>query len=253
MSKNLIQVGFGAGTNSTAMLIGMYDRGIRPDFILFSDTGGERPKTYEHVEEVNEWLESIGWPLIVTVKANNRAGEIITLEQDCLRRGALPSLAYGFKTCSQRLKIAPQDKYMNNNAKAKAHWKAGGKITKYIGYDAGEPQRAKDYTTEKYDVEYPLIEWDWCREECIEAIDNAGLKRPGKSACFFCPSAKQADIKMLNATNPDLMARAIAMEDNADLTKIKGLGRRFAWKDVINTDDMFAESYIDMDCGCYDG
>ena len=62
MIKNLIQVGFGAGTNSTAMLIGMHERGIKPDFILFSDTGGERPHTYEHVEEVNEWQESIGWP-----------------------------------------------------------------------------------------------------------------------------------------------------------------------------------------------
>ena len=52
------------------------------------------------------------------------------------------------------------------------------------------------------------------------------------------------------------MARAIAIEDGAfslDRSKIKGLGRRFAWKDIIATDDMFAESYIDIDCGCYDG
>lgn len=40
---------FGGGVNSTAMLVEMHKRGIRPDLILFADTGGERPETYETV------------------------------------------------------------------------------------------------------------------------------------------------------------------------------------------------------------
>ena len=42
-------VSFGGGTNSTAMIIGMYRKKIPVDLILFADTGGERPCTYEHV------------------------------------------------------------------------------------------------------------------------------------------------------------------------------------------------------------
>jgi len=46
---------------------------------------------------------------------------------------------------------------------------------------------------------------------------------------------------------------AVAMEDNAELTSIAGLGRSFSWKNAAGTDDMFEDNYIDIDCGCYDG
>lgn len=39
-------VSFGGGTNSTAMIIGMYLHKIPVDLILFADTGGEQPHTY---------------------------------------------------------------------------------------------------------------------------------------------------------------------------------------------------------------
>ena len=40
-------VAYGGGTNSTAMLVGMYEKGIPVDLILFADPGGEQPYTYE--------------------------------------------------------------------------------------------------------------------------------------------------------------------------------------------------------------
>ena len=40
-----IIVSYGGGTNSTAMLIAMVLKGIKPDLILFADTGGELPET----------------------------------------------------------------------------------------------------------------------------------------------------------------------------------------------------------------
>ena len=46
-------VSYGSGTNSTAMLVGLHERGEKPDLILFADTGGERPDTYRHKEIVN--------------------------------------------------------------------------------------------------------------------------------------------------------------------------------------------------------
>ena len=39
--NEMLVVSFGGGTNSTAMLVGMSERGIIPDAILFADTGGE--------------------------------------------------------------------------------------------------------------------------------------------------------------------------------------------------------------------
>ena len=144
----MILVSFGGGTNSTAMLIEMVRRNIHADVILFADTGGEHPHTYEHVNEFSQWLVDRGHMPIMTVKQEK------TLEEDCLIRKALPSIAYGFKTCSQRWKIAPQDKFMNNCESANEIWKSGEKITKYVGFDSDEAHRIKDYSDKKYTVEY---------------------------------------------------------------------------------------------------
>ena len=39
-------VGYGGGTDSTAMLIGLWKHHIPVDLILFADPGGEQPHTY---------------------------------------------------------------------------------------------------------------------------------------------------------------------------------------------------------------
>lgn len=254
--KNLVLASYGAGTNSTALLIEYVNRGLPVDLILFADTGGERPHTYAYVELFSNWLESKGYPRILTVKKTDKNGDVLTLEQDSLNGNRLPSLAYGFKTCSQKYKGGPQDKFCNNHKPFTDHWKIGGKVTKLIGFDADEPHRVKDYNCKKYDVIFPLVDFDMGRDECIEVIEAAGLPLPGKSACFFCPSSKPSEIKQLAAVYPDLAERALAMEANAELTEVKGLGRSYAWKDIIATDDMFAADFNltpELICGCYDG
>ena len=249
-------VSFGGGVNSTAMLIGLHERGEKVDLILFADTGGEKPHTYAHVLEMSEWLVEHGMPPILTVRRDPH-GVIRTLEQDCLDGHMLPSIAYGYKACSMKYKRDPQDKFCNNDDRCRAVWKSGKKVTKLIGYDMDEPHRARIPEDEKYLYRYPLIEWGWGRDECIEAIDRAGLKQPGKSACFFCPSSKKQEILELRRVYPELAARAVAMERNANLETVKGLGRNFAWADLYEAEDrqvdMFGHSGIEIDCGCYDG
>lgn len=250
-------VAYGGGTNSTALLVGLHERQQRPDLILFADTGGEKPQTYEHVRVVSQWCESIGFPAIVTVQSQNRAGEYYTLEQRCLDNKMLPSIAYGFKACSEKHKRRPQDKYVTNWPEAKRVWAEGQKIIKLIGYDADESRRAKIQDDNRYIYKYPLIEWDWGRDECMEAIARAGLPQPGKSACFFCPSSKKAEVLGLAKSHPDLFARAAAMEANADLHTIKGLGRNYSWRELVAAQAekvaSMPESGVSVDCGCFDG
>ena len=246
-------VSYGGGTNSTALLIECVKRGIEIDLILFADTGGERPHTYKYVDIFSEWLLNNGMPEIIKVK---KAGNGETLEENCIRCNMLPSIAYGYKSCSHKYKIQPQDKYCNNWEPAKFEWKEGRKITKLIGYDADEHHRAKIPEDDKYKYEYPLVEWDIGRDECIEIIESAGLCVPGKSACFFCPSTRPSEIRQLAKVYPDLYERAIKMEKNAELTSVKGLGRNFSWVDVMKTEDMFDDFLAltpELVCGCYDG
>lgn len=253
--EQLTIASFGGGTDSTAMLIRWVELGLPLHLVLFADTGGEKPHTYDHIERFDVWLRTHGAPGITVVSSPT-----VTLEEDCLNRKALPSIAYGFKTCSQRFKLQPQDKYLNNWQPAIDVWARGEKVVKLIGYDATEERRAKEYESEKYQNRYPLIEWGWDRARCVSAIVNAGLPLPGKSACFFCPSSKKQEILELKKRYPDLMARAIAMEQNAHLTDIKGLGRDFAWGDLVSWDEKQTKLFEDSDwstaevpCGCYDG
>ena len=101
--KTPVIVAFGGGTNSAAMLIEMQRRQVIPDLILFADTGGELPETYEFVKVFSRWLQDKGMPKIELVKYKRE-----TLEENCIRSKMLPSLAYGFKSCSQKFKIQPQ-------------------------------------------------------------------------------------------------------------------------------------------------
>jgi hypothetical protein len=244
-------VAFGGGVDSTAMILGLYEKKLPIDLILFADTGAERPETYKHIEIFSAWLLEKGLPGITIVKKVRRDGSLETLEQECHRRKNLPSIAYGFKTCSQKHKIAPQDKFLNHWEPAITHWKTGGKCVKYIGYDAGESHRADNAAKRddpKYTYSYPLIEWQWEREDCLDIIEKHGLKDVGKSACFFCPSSKPKEIVDLYKIHPDLIKRAIAIEDQAELTSIKGLGRRFAWRDIIS----MHSAQIDLPLGGFD-
>lgn len=50
-------VGYGGGTDSTAMLIGLWKNHIPVDLILFADPGGEQPHTYAYGMELAENIE----------------------------------------------------------------------------------------------------------------------------------------------------------------------------------------------------
>ncbi len=61
-------------------------------------------------------------------------------------------------------------------------------------------------------MSYPLRDWGLSREDCGRIIVAAGLPLPPKSACFFCPSMKQAEIEQLEAEEPELYELACEME-----------------------------------------
>jgi hypothetical protein len=139
------------------MLVEMVRLGKPVDLILFADTGGERPETYRYIDLFSNWLVERGYPEIQIVRKVRKTGEVQTLEQNCLEAKMLPSIAYGFKSCSLKYKVQPQDKFCNNWQPARDEWAAGRKVVKLIGYDAGEERRAKILEDDKYTYEYPLI------------------------------------------------------------------------------------------------
>ncbi len=226
----------GLGVNTVAYIIECTKQGIIFDIVLFADPGKENPETYKYIPILNKWLIEHGQPEITIVYNLNKHGEFIGLYGDCIDKKMLPSIAYGMKSCSQKWKRAPQDKFMNNWQPAKDVWSNGGHVLKYLGYDADESHRSqKDFSDNKYKFVYKLVELNMGRFECVQTIIDEGLPLPPKSSCTFCPSMKPWEIVELYETQRKEFYDAVHMERNAaeNLTTVKGLGRDFSWWDLI--------------------
>ncbi|MTJ93579.1 MAG: hypothetical protein F8N36_12045 [Desulfovibrio sp.] len=52
-TKPPLVVSYGMGVDSTALLVEMHNRGIRPDLILFADVGSEKHSTYAYLDIIN--------------------------------------------------------------------------------------------------------------------------------------------------------------------------------------------------------
>ena len=260
-------VAYGGGTNSTAMLCGFREKGIKPSLIVFSDTGGELPHTYGHIQTMNE--KCIEWFGIgIETTKHTHKGKVETLEQQCIRTKLLPSLAYGYKQCSIHFKARPSNKLVKR-------WASKNGVTsiiKAIGFSYDEPWRIKH----KFDLtkdakltihsKYYLVEWQWNRALCVDAISRHGIKQPGKSSCWFCPAHKPALVLKLREERPDLFDRGVKMEENSSLAKdgtegVRGLCFGTKWSDIANADDAQAKLFNwvgdhaspSVPCGCYDG
>jgi hypothetical protein len=230
-------VAYGAGVDSTAMLVGFVARGIRPDAILFADVGGEKDETYAYLSVMNGYLEKHGFPTVTTVryvpKDFKHWPPYASLEENCLTNGTLPSEAFGFGSCSKKWKAAPQKTWLQKWEPAATAWRCGVKVKRAVGFDASPADSKRRCKAEAqpdeadlrlFDYWYPLQDWGWDRQRCIAEIRNAGLPVPQKSSCFYCPNMSPAEIRELPA---DKLKRIVLMEARAKprLTKIDGLWR----------------------------
>jgi 3'-phosphoadenosine 5'-phosphosulfate sulfotransferase (PAPS reductase)/FAD synthetase len=74
-------VAYGLGVDSTAMLIEFAIRDIRPDLILFADTSGEKPETYQYLDVIQPYLRSVGFLEVIVVRYQPKWAVYDTLEE----------------------------------------------------------------------------------------------------------------------------------------------------------------------------
>lgn len=253
MTNTPTVLSFGGGVNSTALLVGLLEREQPPDLVLFADTGGERDETYRFVDTMAGWMTGHGLTFHVVKNKTD-----LTLEGECIKNKTLPSLAFGFRGCSVKWKRQPMDRVIKKWKPAIEAWECGERVERLIGIDAGEAHRGQIPDDKRFTYRFPLIEWDWARDECVEAIQRAGLPVPIKSACWFCPAMRKVEVLALAKERPDLFDRAVEMEHNAkeNLDTIKGLGRHWSWESLVATDEAQGRLWpetVEMACMCLDG
>jgi hypothetical protein len=215
-------VSYGAGVDSTAILVKMVKRGIRPDAILFADTGGEKEGTMAFLPVMQRYLEAHGFPGITVVRMSAKNAKYSTIVEKMLANETIPFFPGKAHTCSQVFKIEPQLRWIYSWDMARKAWAANKKITHIIGYDSGQYDtgRAADTFEECTNPDreqpwYPLQAWKMDRAECIKTIIDAGLPVPPKSSCYICPVMKPEEIRELAEQDPARAALALAVEDVA--------------------------------------
>lgn len=265
----LVAVCFGAGVDSTAMLVALRAAGIRPHVITFADTGGEKPESLEHLERMNEVLRVWGWPLVdVCRKVPLPSTGYADLFGNCMKNETLPSLAFGLKSCSIKWKGQVQDQFLKGARSGPSArpphplWleaqRSGERIVKLIGYDCGKADQRRSKVAApadaSFDFCYPLQLIGWTRADCVGAIaQTLGADMvPIKSACFFCPASKVHELYWLAATHPDLLEQALLLERNA----LTGRHSRFdavefgaSWEELVRTADRFPSTSTTVGLG----
>lgn len=201
-------INFGGGLNSTALIIECRRRDLRPDWILFADTGSERPETYAHVARMTEWCH--GWTEITVVRWIRRDGSFEPLHENCLRTNHFPSKAYGFAGCTSKWKVQPMERWR------KEHGFDRGAFA--VGYDAGEKRRLTK-ACQRGDAPgmiawYPLAAWGIDRPGCQTIVDSEGIA-VAKSSCFNCPNLRPEEREELATSHPDLHAISVEIQSRA--------------------------------------
>ncbi len=133
--KQPISVCLGFGIDSTAMLIEMYRRGVRPDLITWADVGAERKATYAFIPVFQQWLADHDFPAATiceykpkpettaryrqaVLEVADKLGihlddiEIAQLSRlygNMVANSTLPGIAFGPKSCSMKWKLEAQE------------------------------------------------------------------------------------------------------------------------------------------------
>ncbi len=229
---------FGAGVNTTAIL---HIPGVmeKVGFVIFADTGAEKPETYLYIEKyVKPYLKEIGKEfLVVKGKERINSKEVSNLYDACYLWKVIPSRMLRF--CTDKFKIKPIKQYFQNNF-------PGEIIKAVIGIAYDEAYRINNIRWDGQEIWYPLIEKKITRQGCINIIKNAGWEIPVKSGCFFCPFQSKKEWFDLKNNHQNLWELAIALEKN---------GSRYPeillWKEPLEKIDrkfIPIESYMEGEC-----
>jgi len=191
---------FGAGVNSTALLLLLKERGEEFETI-FVDTGVELPETYEYID----YLKLKGFEItILKPKVKGKNGKFYdNLYKYCYDHKFLPSIF--LRWCTYRFKLIPIWEYVEKPCMM------------YIGISYDEKHRTskKGYYDKKakgIKPVYPLVEWKITRHDCIRIIKEHGLKIPEKSGCWLCPFQSKKRLLWLRNKHPELFQKIVELE-----------------------------------------
>lgn len=205
---DLTYLSFGAGVQSTALLVcsnlGLH--GVpRADVAIFADTGYEPQYVYDQLETMRKWSKI---PVeVVSAGDTSRRNSYKTIIPVFTLTNNVPGILR--RQCTSNWKIEPIIKAARRHLGYRPRQVVKKKARALIGISIDEVQRMKPAKEKWIDNSWPLIDARLSRSGCLAIVAEAGLPKPERSACYFCPFHSRAEWKFLRDKHPAEFAKAV--------------------------------------------
>lgn len=189
---------YGAGLNSTALMVYLIENRYPIDGVIFADTGAETPETYNALKVAQKYLISHRLPLWYVSSKQS-------LYDTCKRRRVIPSQVW--RWCTRDKKITPIHAFYRS---------LNTQIIQYLGISFDERERAKESGCDSIKNFFPLIENKIDRQSCMDIVMLADFNFPApkRSGCYFCPFNNISRWKEIYQNHPDLFLKAKLLEED---------------------------------------
>jgi len=198
-------ISYGGGVQTAALLVLNMNGEVSPAAAtaVFSDTGSELAKTYEHVE-----MMARQYPIEIV------RSELGPLHEFVIKEGKVPIPFRGdkggmlYRRCTDRWKIQQVRRWLRDHGAEQA--------TVQLGISTDEAHRMKDSPRKWITHRYPLIELGLSRADCMQVLRDEGLPIPPKSACFMCPFRKHSEWTRMKQEEPEEFEKAVDFEKHLE-------------------------------------
>ncbi len=210
---------FGAGVQSTAVLalqaMGRLDEPY--DVFLFANVGddSEHPASLDYFRDVHvPYAEAHGIDLqeLRRIKRDGTSPTLLEYTLQDERSIRIPVYLEGGgpgrRSCTADYKIHVIRKWQRQHGSSRDDPAVCG-----LGISVDEIHRARtDSGFDDQVLDYPLIDLGMNRRDCYDIIQEAGLPRAPKSACWFCPFHNRENWRQLKREQPVLFLKAVELE-----------------------------------------
>ena len=203
MSEKLHVVSFSGGKDSTAMLLGMVERGMAIDEVVFVDTTKEFPGMYYHIDKLEQFTG---------IEITRLSFDFDYWMKDHVKTKGKNKgkIGYGWPDFRNRWCTALKRQTV------KRHLKNIPSAVQYHGIAFDEVGRTE--RNRGAEVRYPLVEWGMTASDNLQycydkGFDWGGLyERFHRVSCFCCPLSRIGELRILYRDYPDLWEKIRKMD-----------------------------------------
>ena len=233
VSRPVVILSLGAGVQSSTLAL-MAATGETKDKLtaaIFADTQAEPSSVYRWLDWLEAEIQRSPYPFpVYRVTAGDLAEESTRLRVS--KKTGLPylghnvpaytinadgSLGHNYRICTDKHKLAVLRKQINK-------LRGKGKATVWIGISRDEVIRMKPSNHSMIVHEWPLVDANMKRTDCLAWMQSHNYATPPRSACTFCPYHSDKEWQRLKTEEPDAFASAVAYERRLQAA-IKGVPR----------------------------